>query len=335
MQQVEIQAKNTDQEKISEFEEWVHQWGNSISEAVLDLSCKYFQTPDIEGFIGYRISKNCAVVLGDPICPPEKKPDLALAFQKYCNENNLSCIYFIVSQEFARWAIDHVSKIMIEVGEEIIFDPFLDPTVGHKGYKLRNRIHHAQHLGLTVKEYIPFNQKIESDILNVGNTWVQARTGPQIHLGNLNFFENRSDKRWFYLQDENKTIIGMALLSKLNLHDGWLLKFLITVPDVPRGSSELLMLTILETLRNENCRYITYGMVPADQLGEIKGMGKITAWMAKNAFNMAKWTFNLDQRKVYWHKFLPHTESTYLLFSNPYIGINELKALANTLKTEF
>ena len=74
---------------------------------------------------------------------------------------NIPCIYFIVSKPFAKWAIENVYNIMIELGEEVIFDPFIDPTVGHKGFKLRNRLHHAQNLGITVKEYQPFNEVIE------------------------------------------------------------------------------------------------------------------------------------------------------------------------------
>lgn len=335
MHQIELETENMQLEEFQIYEKLVHKLGSSISEAALDSQCIFFNTPEIEGIIGYRINHECAIVLGDPICTNENKAPLALAFQKFCSSKNLTVIYFIVSQSFAKWAIHHGSKIMIHIGEEIVFDPTFDPIEGHKGVKLRNAIHHAQHLGLTVKEYIPLDPEIENSIINVGKTWVEARKGPQIYLGNLNFFQNRTNKRWFYLQDDKQKFIGMAVLGKLEAHKGWLLKFLITIPDVPRGASELLMIKIIETLRSENCRYLTYGMVPADSIGEIIGLGTFGAWTAKKVFGLAKWIFHLDKRKIYWHKFHPNAENTYMLLSSPSIGLKEMRALGKAMKMDF
>lgn len=335
MQQLILQPKITAKEDQLTKEQFIHRWGSSISEIILDTACHFFSIPEIDGFIAYRLVNQCAVAMGEPVCSEEKKGDLAQAFQKYCSQNHLNCIYFIVSKPFAKWAINYICKIMVEVGEEMVFDPFVDSLEGHKGFKLRNRIHHAQNLGLVVKEYLTHDPAIEQAILNVGKEWVQARKGPQIYLGNLNFFENRSDRRWFYLQNKEQEIIGMALLTKLDAYQGWLLKFLITLPNVPRGASELLMISILETLRKEDCHYLTYGMIPADHLGETQGLSKMVTWIAKRGFTAAKWFFHLEQRKTYWQKFHPKMENAYLLFCNPKIGIGELRALASTMKMDF
>ena len=312
----------------------IHRWGSPISEAVLD-SCSYFCVPEIEGFIGYRIAHQTAIVLGDPICSPEKKPLLATAFQKYCQDNHLSCIYFIISQEFAKWAIKNLCKIMIEIGDEIFFNPMVDPTIGHKGFKLRNKIHHAMHEGLSFKEYTTPDPKLEEQILQLGKIWVKARKGPQIYMGNLNFFENRIGRRWFYLQDKDQNIVAMALLSELEAHDGWLLKYLITIPKAPRGTSELLMVSLLEILRQEECHFLTYGIVPADHLGETVGLGKFNILTVKFLFRVAKWIFRLTQRKFYWQQFHPHFKGSYLLFSVSSIGIKEIRALTAAMNIDF
>ena len=315
-------------------EQIIHRWGSAMSEAILDSKAHCFTTHDIDGFIGYLQSNDCAIVIGDPVCAAEKKPLLAEAFQAYCKDKNLTCIYFIASEIFAKWAINNVSRIMIEVGEEIVFDPFIDPTLGHKSNRLRNKINHTQHIGLSVKEYLTQDVKLENEMLKVGQDWVMARKGPQIYIGDLDFFKNRTDKRWFYLQDDKQNVIGMALLRGLQAHQGWLLKFLIVNPKAPRGASELLMITILETLRKEDCHYITYGMVPADKLGETAGLGKISATIAKGGFMAAKWMFHLGQRKNYWLQFHPHAEKSYLLFSSPRIGIKEMRALSHAMKID-
>lgn len=323
-----------DMMNLADIETLIHKWGCSISEAILDYPCQYFSIATIEGLIGYHLVDNCAVVIGDPICSQEQKPQLAEAFQKHCEENNLSSIYFVVSELFAQWAINNICKIKIRVGDEMVFDPSTVATLGHKNQKLRNYINHAQTSGLTVREYHPYDEQIEQAILAVGQSWVKSRHGPQIYLGNLNFFKYKSNRRWFYLLEGEKNIIGMALLSRLEVFKGWLLKFHITLQGLPRGASELLMTSILETLRSEKCPYLSYGMIPAEQLTDITGVTPSTAWLAKKAFSLTKWFFKLDKRKTFWNKFHPHSEDTFLLFSTPSIGFKELKALVRSLKID-
>lgn len=314
------------------IENMIHRWGGPISEAIFDSPCHFFHDQDIEGFIGYRLIADCAVIYGDPVCPFEDKGKLAESFQKFCNEKKINVIYISASEKFAKWAISHTSKVSIEVGEEIAFDPFIDPKEGPKAARLRNRINHALSLGLSVHEYLEHDESIEKSIQNVGVAWLKGRRGPQIHLGEINFFANRNAKRWFYVKDKDQDFIGMALLSRLEAYQGWLLKFLIIVPEAPRGTSELLLTSILEVLHKEECHFMTYGMVPAEDLGEIKGLSKFSAWVCRVVFKMARWLFHLEQRKLYWEKFRPNTEKSYLLFSNPHIGFKEIKALMNALK---
>lgn len=321
-------------EQTIAFSHLVQRWGCSISEAILESDCNYFSVPEIEGFIGYHLHQGCAIALGDPICPPDQKAALAEAFSKYCQEKGLSIIYFIATESFAKWAIQHVCQTMVEVGEEIVIDPFFDPTQGSQGAKLRNKLHHAQHVGLSVHEYKGQDKALEEAILRVGQSWQQARKGPQIYLSQLNFFDSEHNHRWFYLQGADQKVIGMASLSRLDAYQGWLLKFLMTVPEAPRGSSELLTVSVMETLKQEGCRFVTYGMVPAENLREIVGMEKFGQWVLRLVFKSAKWIFHLGQRKIYWKQFQPRTEKCYLLFSHS-IGIKEIFALGKALKIDF
>lgn len=321
-------------EKKSLLEQWIHRWGCAVSETVLDSECFIFRTAGIDGFIGYRIKSSCAVVHGDPICPIEEMPRLAEAFHRYCQEKNLNIVYIITSKQFGNWAIQHLCSIMIQVGEELIFDPQKDPTEGSAGHRLRNKMNHVLHLGFKAHEYLSYDAKLEQSIQEAGAAWLKARKGPQIYLGPLNFFENRADKRWFYVA-KGEQIIAAALLSRLKARQGWLLKFLITVPGSPRGTSEFLMISILEALRKENCHFLTYGIVPSDHLGEVIGVSKPYAWFGQAMFKLAKWLFKLNHRKMYWEKFNPKSEPAYILFSQPDVGLKEVQAIVQALKIEF
>lgn len=316
------------------LERWIHRWGCSVSETVLDSECHVFRTDKIDGFIGYRIKAGCAVVHGDPICSFQDMPFLTEAFHQYCKEKQLKIIYIIASEKFANLAIQNLCKIMVQVGEELIFDPRKDPTEGRSGHRLRNKVSHVRSLGISAHEYLSQDPKLENQIKEAGNLWLKSRKGPQIYLGPLNFFENRADKRWFYaIQGEQ--VIAAALLSRLEVKKGWLLKFLITIPQAPRGTSEFLMLSILEALRQEECHYLTYGIVPADRLDKIVGVNKFYTWLGRGIFKFLKAIFKLNQRKLYWEKFFPKSEPAYVLFSNPNVGIQEVRAIIQALKVDY
>lgn len=313
------------------IETWVHRWGGAISEAALNPDAQFFQTPGKEGGIGYRLQPGHAIVLGDPICPKEEIPELTQAFAQYCQEKGLSIVYLATSESFSKWAIQGHCKILLEVGQEFIFNPQNNILETTKANRLRNKISHATKIGLTAHEYLDKNPNLERSFQEVAKLWEKGRSGPQMSLGPIHFFDTRDYRRWFYIKNQNQ-ILGAALLCQLETRNGWLLKFMVTIPEAPRGTSELLMIFILDTLKEENCSFLTYGMIPTDHLGETIGLGSFKNWLTNRTFNAITKLFKLNQRRTYWKKFDPYTEPLYVLFVKPQIGFRAIKAITSTLK---
>lgn len=307
------------------------QYGSAASEAMFDFPCHFFQTPGCIGTIAYRLEHQCAVIFGDPICPPKEVQPLTEAFHEQCRTLNLNIIYIIASAKFAAWAKRSLCRIAIAVCEEQIFDPAFDPSQKHN--KLKHKIDRAIKHGLTVHEYVPLNPDIEKSLAHVGAKWLQAIKGPHIHLGYLNFFENRAGSRWFYVKD-GEHITSMAMLRRLESQKGWLLKFLVTLPDAFRGTSEFLMSSVLKVLREENCHFFTRGMSPVDTLEEIEGLGVFSRSAAKTIYKLVRWFFQFEKRKEYWLKFDPKCAPAYLLIARPHIGLNEIRALMKAFKVD-
>ncbi|WP_068468817.1 phosphatidylglycerol lysyltransferase domain-containing protein [Candidatus Protochlamydia phocaeensis] len=305
-------------------------YGSSASEAMFDFPCHFFYLPDCTGTIAYRIESNCAVVFGDPICPPQETEKLAEGFYHYCQDAHLNIIYIIVSENFAKWAKSSHCSILMEVCQEFIFDPAMDPC--QSSHRLQHRVDKAIKHGLTIHEYIPFDDEIEKKLKQVGEKWQQAIKGPHIYLGHLNFFESYVGKRWFYVKDGDQ-ITSMLMLSRVEANQGWLLKFLATLPDAFHDTSEFLVTSVLSILRKENCRFLTKGMMPVDALGEINGFGPVFTGVVRGIYKIINWTFKFNKRKEYWLRYHPKAIPAYLLFSNPSIGLNEIKALIKVFRT--
>lgn len=316
------------------IEKCLVRWGDFPAETLRDPSYQFFHVPHVDGVIGFKEELGCAASFGDPICSKKDAPVLAQAFHDYCSNKGLNVTYLISSEEFSKWAINHLCKVMIEVGQELTFDPQCDPLEGPRN-KLRNKVNHAYHIGLSVVEYTGNDPEMEKAIQAVATQWLNSRSGPQIYLADVNFFEDRKNRRWFYIKDEPGKIFGVAMLTRLQRREGWYLKFLITVPEAARGTSECLMVAVLEALRKENCRLLTYGMVPSESLGELVGIGKCSTWLVKQVFKWAKRIFSLENRKAYWGQFLPKPEPSYILFEKPRLGLKEVRVVLRSLKVDF
>lgn len=306
--------------------------GSAASEAMFDFPCLFFQLPDCTGIIPYRIEYKCAIVFGEPICPSNETAKLTEAFHKYCQKTKLNIIYVIVSENFAKQANKSHCHIAIKVCDEFIFDPELDPCLTSK--RMRNRVDKAIKHGLTVHEYIPFDSEIENALKQIGIKWQQAIKGPNVYLGHLNFFENYVGKRWFYVKD-GEQITSMIMLSKLEANQGWLLKFLVTLPEAFQDTSEFLVNSVLGILRKEKCRFLTKGTLPVDSLEEINGLGVISTWICKSIYKIVSWIFKFKKRKEYWLRYNPKVVPAYLLFSNPHIGFNEIRALMKVFRASY
>ncbi|MGK5595660.1 MAG: DUF2156 domain-containing protein [Parachlamydiaceae bacterium] len=320
-----ISSSEMSEETIQKF----IQWGMASSEAMLDYPCHLFQVPQSDGLIAYRVEANTAIVFGDPICQSKDIPLLVEAFHHYCDRNRLDIIYMIVSESFAQGCGRKFCKTAMKVCEELIFNP----SSFRKSKRLMYRINQAEKHGLVFEEYTIYDPVIENKILELGQHWRNARKGPQVHLGHLDFFEHRIGKRWFYLSKQDE-VVGMALLSRLELKKGWLLKYLISKPIEIPFMSEFIMASLLETLGHEECQFLTYGVVPTSSFQVIQGLNTVTAFIAEITFQLVKKIFKLEQKKDYWLRYRPKEERTYVLLSKSHLDLNNIRAIIKVLKAD-
>jgi lysylphosphatidylglycerol synthetase-like protein (DUF2156 family) len=325
-----LQLDNSARKSLEKEKNLQISYGSAASEAMFDFPCHFFQLPDCSGTIPYRLEYNCAVVFGEPLCPQDELQKLTENFHKHFEKAGYNIIYIIVSEKFAKNILNNHCSILMESCKELIFDPQLDPC--KTSSRLRHRVEKAIKHGLTVHEYIPFNPEIEKALIEIGMQWQNAIKGPHIYLGHLDFFENYTGKRWFYIKDGNE-ITSMIMLSKLEAQNGWLLKFLITKPKAFHDTSEFLMTSVFEILRRENCRFVSKGMIPVNVLGEIKGLNRFTEWITRTAYKVVNRIYKFEKRKEYWLRYNPKIVSSYVLFARPCIGVNEIKALTKVFRS--
>lgn len=308
----------------------IRRWGGPVSDAILN-GCKIFSLPHVEGIIGYYVRFGVAIVMGDPVCPLENRIEFVNAFHQWCKEQKLKVIYAVVSKEFMEWALQNTCQVAIEFGEEVSINPHIDlrKEKGEHAVLIRKKTKQALSRSTTVHEYIDLQPELEKAMEEVSSTWLKGRRGAQIYISPIKLFDDRLGKRWFYAK-KGDMIVGVAALHQLQIRQGWLLNHLLTTKEAPSGTSELLIISILEKLAQENCSVLTCGIVPGTQL-ETRGLKTFSIWICRLGFKIAQKLFHLEGRKKFWEKFRPHYESSYLLFSQSRISIVEILGLLKAL----
>jgi lysylphosphatidylglycerol synthetase-like protein (DUF2156 family) len=306
-------------------------WGTSPADASLDSVCKHFIIPEIEGFVPYRVESGCAIVFGDPVCSLSDRAKLVSAFHQYCQEKKNSIVYLIASKQFSQWAIHNQCSSSIEFGEELFLNPQQDQgAVGSEGALLRKKIRKALREGVKIKEHDAYDFVFEKKIEETIKDWLDARKGPQVYIAHVRLFQDRFGRRWFYAMQKDQ-IVAVAILNRLEAKQGWLLSQIFLSPQAPVGASESIVDGIIKTLKNEHCSYLTFGAVPAQELKDIQGLNFFSSWLIRRVFSIARKLFHLDGKRVFWQKFQPKGEASYVLFSGLRIKIRDIIGIIRAL----
>lgn len=322
---------------INTLTDYIQQYGTAASVALFDPAFKIFKTDSVNGIIGYRPVGKCAVVFGDPLCAEQDRHALASAFHEHCKNNNMSIVYTAVSNQFRELAMQGFCKAALQIGHEMILDPQKDPrhTPGPHANLLRRKIKKSIFDGIFVHEYVDYDPTIEYEINEVAHAWLSHRSGPQLYYAKTNLFADKSTKRWFYAQ-QGDAIIGVLVISRINTRKGWVINNLMKHPDAPDYVSEYMVISAMDTLRAEGCRYFSTGPTILTHFDYMEGMNKTQRLLIKAAVQVARVFFKiLQDHQRFWRKFEPRKEPSFMLFSNSSIGYREVKGIMNAFNVQF
>lgn len=311
----------------------VRQWGDLNTDAILDSNCKIFSIPSINGIVGYRIEDRCAIVFGEPLAPAAEQGNLTQAFEEFCKQQGLNIVYAIISENFTNSLPQFKKRITIQYGNKLILDSNHNPLHGSgpKATLVRKKVKHAINDGVMINEYIHHDEALEKAMAELGQAWSNSRYGPQVYIAHHSFFKDREGKRWFYAMQKEQ-IRGFLILNALHSSNGWLLNNVIISADAPAGTSELLITTALKTLEEEKSNKVFIGPVTTMQNPEIKGASAIYSWLIRIGFKVAKKIFRLEGQRIFWEKFQPKQEPSYVMLDK--INFRTVRALLKAMNVK-
>jgi lysylphosphatidylglycerol synthetase-like protein (DUF2156 family) len=303
--------------KLDTVSDLVVEYGGALAHGLLEPDCRAFRSDGVEGVVGYRQSWRCAVVLGDPVCPPSEQPVLAARFRDFCAACGRDTVYAGASESLAAVERER-GACAVEFGRTLTFDPRRDSQAGARGHELRKKVKHARRDGVVVEEYRPEASRDaarERAIVQTAGAWLAARHGIQTYVSHLHLFDPfLHGRRWFFARVGSR-VVGVLVLVRMESHDGYLIQHLLAAPAAPVGVTELLVVECFDALAAEECVYATFGPAPAEALGAIDNLGRGSAAFTRRVYAMLYRRCRLGQRVQFQRKFQPASaEPVFLVF---------------------
>ena len=249
---------------------------NPISYLTLESDKHLFFGREVEGVVAYGIVGDTVVVLGDPVCAPEDFIVLLSEFRNFCEGVASGCIFISTTDRF----IDKYQEFGYQVtkcGEEARFDLSTYAMAGTAAAKARQKVHRAQRLGVTVREYRPTERRerdVEAQITRVSHEWLAHKKSGVLGFGvGSNDLDDPMDRRYFLAYDADGTLCAYNVFLPYDGGVGWLVDVTRRLQTAPTGVTELLVSEGFKVFQAEGAKSASMGLAPLSNLLDDEGNG--------------------------------------------------------------
>jgi phosphatidylglycerol lysyltransferase len=139
-------------------------------------------------------------------------------------------------------------------------------------------------------------------------------------LFTVDLFQHKEKKKYFTARDADGKLVGFLAASPIPARDGWYLEDVLRSKDAPNGTTDLLVVEVLDLLKRGGAKLATLGTTlmategVADSGVHISRVLSRLAWPVARCFSVF---YNFDGVRRFKSKFAPSWwESEYVLMSN-------------------
>ena len=239
----------------------LHLYGRSSLDYFKAWSDKsYFFSSTGRSFIAYRVAAGIALVLGDPVGPPDEINDVIQAFLRLCEENDWSPAFYQTTAVY----LFHYRRLglhKLKVGDDGFVDLPAFTLDGKQMKHLRSKVHNLERSGIrTVRFDAPVPDDILAEAKEVSDEWLRI--------------PGRRERR-FSLGRFDRNYLKLTPLFVVFGRDGRMLAFANIVPsfhpgdttvdlmrhrsDAPNGTMDYMFIKLFLTVERARLPQIRYG----------------------------------------------------------------------------
>jgi lysylphosphatidylglycerol synthetase-like protein (DUF2156 family) len=273
---------------------------------------------DERGFISYKEIWGTAMVLADPIAPPQLVDDLVGRFMR----DNPDAVFWHISRSLAS-CLAARGFLINELGVETRLDLTDYSFAGKRKRNLRKAASRMARLEYVTKECSLASIDIK-EIKAVSDLWRRTRTFSRRELGFLIrplVLDEEPDVRRFFAFDRDGKLVGFGFCDPMYA-GGEVVGYSISTrnrPDVDFMVGHALKRCAIETFQKEGKKWLSLGLSPAEG---IEDQDFVRDWLTRRALRFAynsplfnRFVFPMQGHAVHKRQFGGITEQTYLAFN--------------------
>lgn len=304
---------------------------NSTSYQIINPGIKRWFNQTGDAVVGYVSCFGVRVVVGAPICPPERLSAVASEFEKDAARNRERVCYFGAETRLESIYLDSATHSKMLLGAQPVWNPCDWAKIVADYQSLRAQVNRARNKGVTVSEWTREKAQNNQALRDCLRDWLAAKGLPPLHfMVETDTLSRLSDRRVF-VAEQNSKVVGFLLLSPITQRNGWLFEQFVHQPGAPNGTVTLMIDRAMRTIAEDECDYATLGLAPLSTRLSIALFNNpfwlrvLLAWMRVHA----KRFYNFDGLDAFKAKLKPQNwEPVFAIYNEPHFSPAPLYAIA-------
>lgn len=326
-----FRASPSEEEKLRAAE-LVEKFGKSSLDYFKTYHDKLIYAPEgINAFISYRVSRNFAIVLEDPVAEDTAAmKSCILSFSRFCYDNGLKDIYYRVPAESLP-VYSELSRKGLFIGQEAIVDLNSFTLAGGEMKPVRNALNKIKAEGyITRINTPPLRDGLIQKLKAVSNEWLE-NTGRDEIVFSQGVFDEKEIKGQTVITVENSEEMVIAFLNIIPDHqkDEGTYDLQRKSEKAPNGIMDHLLIELFNYMKASGIRYVNLGFAPMSGVNDPHNFPERSM---KFAYEKIRSFSAYKGLREYKEKFKPEWNDKYLIYSNDYDLVQIPVALAKVIK---
>jgi len=286
----------------------------------INSGVRVWKSPDRKGAVGHNEFGNVWLVPGEPLASAENLAHVTDGFLQHARAEGRVVAFMPATERFAKYS-SLLGLRAIKIGAAPYFDlPTWAPR-GDRAKKARAGVNQARRAGVRVTEVVIIDENLIRETACLCKSWFATRRSALRFewLLSVDLFQHKDRKKYFTARDTNGTLVGFVAASPIPARKGWYLEDVLRSKDAPNGTTDLLIVEVLELLKRDGAQLATLGTAPMAMEGthdpEVHASASLFT-VVRFVANCCSLFYNFDGVRRFKAKFAPSWwESEYVLMS--------------------
>lgn len=320
------------EEEISRAGMLTKQFGSSSLDYFKTYSDKLlFVPPDVNAYIAYRVGRNFAVALEDPVSENrEAMKECISSFSRFCYDNGLREIFYRVPKESLA-VYEELSMRSLFLGQEGVVDLNSFSLEGGEKKSIRNALNKITEQGYITRINVPpLSDGTIQKLKAVSEEWLKITKRNEIIFSQGMFVEKeiKYQKVITVESREEKVIAFLNIIPDYAKNEGTY-DLLRKTADAPNGIMDYMLVELFKHLKSCGIQYVNLGFAP---LSGLVDPHNFTEKSMKFAYEKIRSFSHYKGQREYKEKFNPQWNDKFLVYKNDYDLLQAPAVIAKIIK---